>query len=133
MSSKSSVIIGTTIMIILGLILYWPDGIYWQDFTNKDFQESIDSGKTVVVYFTSEDCFACQKNEQLFKESTKIQQTIRDKDIVMLYADIVDTEAWAALQYIGHDAVPVFALFNAKEGVTELVGELTEQQVLDVF
>ena len=121
------------LVVALALYLFMPkSNINWECYSAEVFQVAIESNKPVVLYFTSQDCRACQINEKMFAESTKLPEVFDEKEVIAIYADISIPHNYLMLQEFGYDAVPVLIFFNnGSFNGDELSGEITEKEILD--
>lgn len=90
---------------------------FWTEFTTAAFQESLQSGKIVLVDFTAEWCLVCKANERLVINVEETNRLLARNEVITFRADYTGerpeiAELMNALGHTSHQ-LPLYAVFPA--------------------
>ena len=87
----------------------------WQEFTEKNLNDSLANDKTVLIDFTADWCLICKQNEKLALNRAATLKFVKENDIVPLMADYTDesTEIKKWLDKFKTDGVPLTVIYPA--------------------
>ncbi len=109
----------------------------WLPFAPEEVEELLSQGQPVFVDFTAAWCLTCQVNERVVLNTETIQDAFRERDVTLFKADWTrqDPEITEALESLGRNGVPVYALYSGVQGEPPhlLPAILTEQIVLEAL
>ncbi|MDG5815281.1 thioredoxin family protein [Chitinispirillales bacterium ANBcel5] len=90
-------------------------GEQWVDFTPSRLIEAHESNKNVIVNFTADWCMNCRLNKIMVFETEEVKQLFREKNVVLLSADITrsNPRAEELLHHLGSRSIPFLAVFPA--------------------
>jgi thiol:disulfide interchange protein DsbD len=119
----------------VGGMLAVEDG--WNPFVQSEVDALLAQGRPVFIDFTAAWCLTCQVNERVVLNTETIQEAFRARNVTLFKADWTrqDPEITAALEKLGRNGVPVYALYRGgpDEPPHLLPAILTEQIVLDAL
>ncbi len=134
------VMAGATLMAVRGSGLEAPlmameEG--WMPFAQEEVERTMAQGRPVFVDFTAAWCLTCQVNERMVLGTETIEEAFRDGNVALFKADWTrqDPAITAALEALGRNGVPVYALYRGSSGAAAhlLPAILTEKIVLDAL
>jgi thiol:disulfide interchange protein DsbD len=108
----------------------------WQPYSAAAFAAARSQGKPVFIDFTAQWCLSCQVNERVALGRPDIQARFAKEGVVLFRADWTqqDPEVTSALEALGRNGVPVYALYAANSQQPRLLPEvLTPGIVLDAL
>jgi thiol:disulfide interchange protein/DsbC/DsbD-like thiol-disulfide interchange protein len=109
----------------------------WQPFSSGEVSSALERGQPVFVDFTAAWCLTCQVNERLVLSTETVMEAFRTRRVALLKADWTrqDSTITAALEALGRNGVPVYALYPGHPGADPhiLPALLTEEIVLDAL
>jgi thiol:disulfide interchange protein DsbD len=110
----------------------------WNPFVQSEVDGLLAQGRPVFVDFTAAWCLTCQVNERVVLNTETVQEAFRSRSVTLFKADWTrqDPEITAALEELGRNGVPVYALYrggNPGEPPHLLPAILTEQIVLQAL
>ncbi|MEM6798413.1 MAG: thioredoxin family protein [Planctomycetota bacterium] len=91
-----------------------PSNESWRPFSLASLNQSaVEDGKTVLVDFSADWCTNCKVLEKTVLHTTPVEEAIRQKGVVTMYADYTDTppEIKETLKALQASGVPVIAVF----------------------
>lgn len=103
----------------------------WSEATMKQYQSL---GRPVFVDFTAKWCLSCQVNERIALTRPEVMKAFEDAHVALLKADWTqqDPAIAQALQNLGRNGVPAYALYPPGQGSPTLLPEaLTPGIVID--
>ena len=103
----------------------------WSDAAVKQYQSQ---GRPVFVDFTAKWCLSCQVNERVALTRPEVMKAFEDAHVALLKADWTqqDPAIAQALQSLGRNGVPAYALYPPGQGGPTLLPEaLTPDIVID--
>lgn len=113
------------------------EGLAWQPFRQKSFDEFVAAEHTVMVDFTADWCLTCKTLEAFVLSTPEVRRTVEANKVVPLKADWThgDPEVTQMLEALGSKQVPVLAIFPAGKADQPIVlrGGYTKQTVLDAL
>ncbi len=101
--------------------------VAWEDFSAERVLEHQRAGDPVFVDFTAAWCLSCQVNKRTVLTASRIEEAFVEHGVVLLRADWTrrDDTIAAALQALGRNGVPVYALYPGEPGAPpELLPEI---------
>lgn len=86
----------------------------WERFSTKRLAELLESSRPVFIDFTAAWCITCQVNKKLVLEQASVEAAFHEADVALLVADWTnaDAEISTALEKLGRNSVPVYALYK---------------------
>jgi thiol:disulfide interchange protein DsbD len=109
----------------------------WLPFAQEEVEQTLAQGRPAFVDFTAAWCLTCQVNERVVLGTETVQSAFQDRNVTLFKADWTrqDPEITSALEALGRNGVPVYALYRGEVGATPhlLPAILTEQIVLDAL
>jgi thiol:disulfide interchange protein/DsbC/DsbD-like thiol-disulfide interchange protein len=109
----------------------------WMPFAQEEVERTMAQGRPVFVDFTAAWCLTCQVNERMVLGTETIEEAFRDGNVALFKADWTrqDPAITAALEALGRNGVPVYALYRGSSGAAPhlLPAILTEKIVLDAL
>jgi thiol:disulfide interchange protein/DsbC/DsbD-like thiol-disulfide interchange protein len=106
----------------------------WQAFSQEAVERTLATRRPVFLDFTAAWCLTCQVNERLVLSSAVVMEAFEAADVALFKADWTrqDPAITAALEALGRNGVPVYALYSGGPGdpPTLLPAILTEEIVL---
>ncbi|MFP5235483.1 MAG: protein-disulfide reductase DsbD family protein [Acidobacteriota bacterium] len=108
----------------------------WQPWSEDAVKKAQSEGHPVFVDFTAKWCLSCQVNERVALDKPEVMQAFEDAHVVLLKADWTqhDDAITTALQRLGRDGVPAYALYPPHLGGPTLLPEaLTPGIVVDAI
>ncbi len=128
-------------VLALGGILGWPqapadDDLTWATWSPAAVREAQAAGRPVYVDFTARWCATCQTNKKIVFGSDAVQQTFRERQVLMLKADWTnrDPQITAELARWERSAVPFNLIYLPGESEPVILPELlTPGIVLDAL
>ncbi|GAB5560217.1 MAG: thioredoxin family protein [Synoicihabitans sp.] len=134
-SAKSSQrqigIVGGLVLLLAGGALGWPqtpdaNDLVWEKWSGEAIRTAQTEGRPIYVDFTARWCATCQTNKKIVFASDEIQQTFRDKNVLMLKADWTnrDPAITAELERWGRSAVPFNLVYLPNEAEPKILPEL---------
>lgn len=137
------------ILCVVGLGIYSADALAiparavsvtasgtWQPWSEDAVKKAQSEGHPVFVDFTAKWCLSCQVNERVALDKPEVMQAFQDAQMVLLKADWTqhDDAITTALQHLGRDGVPAYALYPPGQGGPTLLPEaLTPGIVVDAI
>ncbi|MCX7426634.1 MAG: thioredoxin family protein, partial [Planctomycetia bacterium] len=93
------------------------DGTGWRPYSRAALEESVASGKSVLIDFTADWCLTCKTLEAQVLNTAPVSQAIDAAGVVTMKADWThgDPEVTAMLDTLGSKQVPVIAIFPAAD------------------
>ena len=136
--SLRAIFFGLGLLVLLGSVygglrLTDKGPVAWVPYTPQRFQQSIDSGKVVVLEFTAEWCLNCKAMEQGVLHTRKVAALLASDDVVPMKADITGNNIWGKqkLRELGHLTIPLLVVYG-KNGKEVFRSDFyTVQQVID--
>lgn len=122
-----------SVVLVLGAVtLAWPRGEpgeseqAWKPWSEDAVRSALDAGHPVFVDFTAAWCVSCQVNKRLVLHTDTIDAAFRTAQVVRLRADWTNRDAsiTAALEKLGRNGVPVYALFTPGQREPRLLPEV---------
>jgi thiol:disulfide interchange protein/DsbC/DsbD-like thiol-disulfide interchange protein len=102
-----------------GHVLAAQDGVrtVWERFSTKHLKKLLDESRPVFVDFTAAWCITCQVNKKLVLEQSSVRTAFHEAGVSLLVADWTnaDAEISIALEQLGRNSVPVYALYRPGE------------------
>lgn len=145
----AAVLAGMFILCVVGLGIYSAEALAtpaqaiavaqtgsWQPWSEDAVKKAQSEGHPVFVDFTAKWCLSCQVNERVALTKSEVMQAFEDAHVVLLKADWTqhDDAISNALQQLGRDGVPAYALYPAGQGGPTLLPEaLTPGIVIDAI
>lgn len=124
-------IIGGLALLVAGTALGWPqapsdDDLVWEKWSPEAIRTAQAEDRPVYVDFTARWCATCQTNKKIVFASDEIQQTFRDKNVLMLKGDWTnrDPAITAELERWGRSAVPFNLVYLPDAAEPEILPEL---------
>jgi thiol:disulfide interchange protein DsbD len=109
----------------------------WMPFSQSEVERFLAEGRPVFVDFTAAWCLTCQVNERVVLGTETVEEAFQERNVAMFKADWTrqDPEITAALEALGRNGVPVYALYRGSPNASPhlLPAILTEQIVLDAL
>lgn len=108
----------------------------WQPWSEDAVKKAQAQGHPVFVDFTAKWCLSCQVNERVALDKPEVMKALADAHVVLLKADWTqhDDAITTALQHLGRDGVPAYALYPSGQGGPTLLPEaLTPGIVIDAI
>jgi thiol:disulfide interchange protein/DsbC/DsbD-like thiol-disulfide interchange protein len=106
----------------------------WQPFNQEEIESTLATGRPVFLDFTAAWCLTCQVNERLVLSSGTVMEAFEANNVALFKADWTrqDPDITAALEALGRNGVPVYALYSGPLGTPPLLlpAILTEDIVL---
>jgi thiol:disulfide interchange protein/DsbC/DsbD-like thiol-disulfide interchange protein len=143
----AAVLAALFVLCVVGLGIYSADALAiptkavsgtesgsWQPWSEDAVKKAQADGHPVFVDFTAKWCLSCQVNERVALDKPEVKQAFKDAHVVLLKADWTqhDDAITTALQHLGRDGVPVYALYPPGQGGPTLLPEaLTPGIVVD--
>ncbi|MEQ9096706.1 MAG: thioredoxin family protein [Phycisphaerales bacterium] len=86
----------------------------WVDYSPELLARARAEGYVVVVDFTADWCINCKALEEKVLGAEPVRSRLRDKDVVMMKADLTSTRqpAWALMKELNQKAPPVLAVYG---------------------
>jgi thiol:disulfide interchange protein DsbD len=110
---------------------------HWEPFTPEIVATYQKQGRPVFVDFTAKWCLSCQVNERVVLNRSDVEARLHGSDVALVRADWThhDEEIARALEALGRNGVPTYALYPGSEGApAKLLPEvLTPSLVLDAL
>ena len=113
-----------------------PPGASWQPWSEAAVQQYQSQGRPVFVDFTAKWCLSCQVNERVALTRPEVMKAFEDAHVALLKADWTqqDPAIAQALQTLGRNGVPAYALYPPGQGSPSLLPEaLTPGIVMDAI
>lgn len=145
----AAVLAGMFILCVVGLGIYSADALAmpakavasaqpggWQPWSQDAVKKAQSEGHPVFVDFTAKWCLSCQVNERVALNTPGVKKAFEDARVVLLKADWTqhDDAITTALQHLGRDGVPAYALYAPNQGGPTLLPEaLTPGIVMDAL
>lgn len=97
----------------------------WQPWSEDAVKKAQSEGHPVFVDFTAKWCLSCQVNERVALDKPEVMQAFEAAHVVLLKADWTqhDDAITTALQHLGRDGVPAYALYPPNQGGPTLLPE----------
>ncbi|MSQ60029.1 MAG: hypothetical protein EXR36_10405 [Betaproteobacteria bacterium] len=135
--------IGTALLFLAGAIA-WPwstdparaPGNEWLPWSEIAVHSALSAGQPVFVDFTAAWCVSCQVNKQFVLHREAVARGFAQFEVLHLRADWTkkDPAITLALEKLGRNGVPVYALYTPGQGEPKLLPEiLTQGIVLDAL
>lgn len=88
----------------------------WEEYSPENLQKLRSEGKAVYIDFTAAWCLTCQANKKNVFSSSKVIETLKSKDVILLHADWTkhDPAITRALQGYGRSGVPTNVIYPPK-------------------
>ncbi len=110
---------------------------HWEPFTPELVARYQAQGRPVFVDFTASWCLSCQVNERVVLERADVEERLHASNVALVRADWTqhDESIAQALQSLGRNGVPTYALYSGRVGEKpELLPEvLTPGLVMDAL
>jgi thiol:disulfide interchange protein len=74
----------------LGNWLQVPKLLKWQPFTEERMLQLVKEKKPILIDFTADWCLNCRTNERVAIETKAVEQLVKERGVVPLYADFTD-------------------------------------------
>ncbi|MGH9592601.1 MAG: thioredoxin family protein, partial [Bryobacteraceae bacterium] len=106
----------------------------WQPWSEAAVAQYRSQGRPVFVDFTAKWCLSCQVNERVALTRPEVMKAFADAHVALLKADWTqqDPAIAQALQSLGRNGVPAYALYPPGQGSPTLLPEaLTPGIVMD--
>lgn len=118
--------------------LFQQSKIAWQTFSPEALARARAEGKTVIVDFSADWCLTCKTNLKFAIETDAVRDLIEANGVVAMLADWTDQSPTIkkALNDLGYNSIPVFAIWPANPIETEVVvlsDLLSEKQILEAL
>ncbi len=103
----------------------------WKPYSPEALKAALQQGKTVFVNFTAKWCLTCQTNKWAL-HSAKAQAAFKEHEVVLLLADWTsnDRAVTKALQSLGRNSVPVYALYKTGASTPILLPEILTPDII---
>jgi len=90
-------------------------GPYWTSFSKQALSEAHEENRNVIVNFTASWCTNCKLNKAAVLNTSAAKQLYREKNILLLTADITNDnpEAQELMRHLGSRSVPFIAIFSS--------------------
>ncbi len=108
----------------------------WQPWSADAVNRYLAQGRPVFVDFTAGWCLSCQVNERVALRQTEVEQAFQNANVALLKADWTreDPAITQALNALGRDGVPVYALYTPGHSQPQLLPQvLTPGIVMDAL
>ncbi len=109
----------------------------WRPFLQEEVARTLAQGRPAFVDFTAAWCLTCQVNERFVLNKEAVLEAFRARNVVLFKADWTrqDPHITAALEALGRNGVPVYALYRGEPGAAPhiLPALLTEDIVLEAL
>ena len=114
-----------------------PSQLTWREFSLKNLETALASGRPVFVDFTADWCITCKANERFAIDTPAVRNAVARKNVVLLRADWThgDEAITALLRQHGRAGVPMYLFYpGGRDRPPVLLPELiTSQTVLNVL
>ncbi|MFN0314332.1 MAG: protein-disulfide reductase DsbD family protein [Burkholderiales bacterium] len=127
-------------LLIVALATAWPwntnpargQGNEWLPWSEGAVQSALAAGQPVFVDFTAAWCVSCQVNKQLVLHREAVTRGFAQSQVLRLRADWTnkDPEITHALERLGRNGVPVYALYTPGQAQPKLLPEILTQGIL---
>ena len=87
----------------------------WRQFNTALFDDSVASGKTVIVEFTADWCINCLVLESQVLADAKVVERLKSNDVVALRVDLTSDAnevGWGLLRDLGFTGIPLTAVYQ---------------------
>ncbi|MEM8484950.1 MAG: thioredoxin family protein [Bacteroidota bacterium] len=104
----------------------------WQPFSVTAVAALREQGQPVFIDFTAAWCLTCQVNKRTTLNATAVQDAFRKKGVTIFQADWTneDPEITQALEALGRNGVPVYALYTGKNAAPVLLPEILNESII---
>lgn len=87
---------------------------FWEPFSQETLDQSLASGKVVVLDFTAEWCLNCKTLEATVLARNPVKPLLLSPEVVPLVADLTSTSApgWDKLKELGQTGIPLLAVYE---------------------
>ncbi len=87
---------------------------FWEPFSQETLDQSLASGKVVVLDFTAEWCLNCKTLEATVLSRNPVKPLLLSPEVVPLVADLTSTSApgWDKLKELGQTGIPLLAVYE---------------------
>jgi thiol:disulfide interchange protein len=112
--------------------------IDWVEYSPKNLDQSLASGKTVMVEFTAQWCLTCKLNLLTAINRKEVADLVEANDVMPLLADWTDKNSTIkqGLNDLNSNSIPLLAIYPAgkgKDGVIILRDAITKNQLLEAL
>lgn len=118
----------------LGLI---SSGKYakWQDYSAEAVEDALSRRQPVLIDFTAKWCLTCLMNKQTVLQDDDFIKMAKEKNILLLRADIttLNPQAAAGLKYYGRESVPLYIYYTGESNDYVILPQILTPQILKEY
>ena len=107
----------------------------WQEYSLPKVEIAIANKQPVFIDFTAKWCITCLVNKKTALQSDEFAKLVKEKNILLLRADMTEQNAKAAngLKYYGRAGVPLYVYYNAKSDDYLILPQLLTPKILQEY
>ena len=106
--------------------------LVWQDYAKAKVSQALAEKRPVFIDFTADWCITCLMNKKTSLQSLTMAELAKEKNILLLKADITKSEksAWQGLKSFGRASVPLYVYYDGKSGDYLILPPILTPQIL---